>query len=279
MKTVKRKYPKFFLFLLIFQATALPRLTGNIISPIPDLKITTTKLEYNSTSIDKKYIAANADEPIGNLLLKSYSNGVLNLSGKLKNYPDRNAKLKRMLYIITNQSKHPIRIINLENNNLTKIPKIIEKYKRLEVLFLANNQIQELPKEITNLQILTWLDLENNKLINLPNNIGKLKMLKRINLRCNSLFILPNSFYELNSIEEVDLRNNILCEINSHIGNLQNLVYLQLDNNNLMSIPYNIQKLEYLSWLSLRENNLDTKTLHFLNKLRNNKKGKMQISF
>ncbi len=57
-----------------------------------------------------------------------------------------------------------LRILHLENDNLSKLPKDFLKLDHIETLFLNNNNFIELPKEIKGLNHLKFLDFHDNKL-------------------------------------------------------------------------------------------------------------------
>lgn len=101
-------------------------------------------------------------------------------------------------------------ILNLSNQNLTKVPdsvfnqtglkelnvsnnKIggavqsqINQLKSLAILNLSNNQMTGLPAEIGQLSNLEVLDVSNNKLSGLPYEIGNLQKLKTFKISGNS---------------------------------------------------------------------------------------------
>ena len=55
-----------------------------------------------------------------------------------------------------------MKILNLENNQLTSLPAEIGKLEKLERLYLDNNELTSLPAEIGKLEKLEELDLINN---------------------------------------------------------------------------------------------------------------------
>lgn len=59
---------------------------------------------------------------------------------------------------------HQLRILNLPNQNIRKIPNCVSNMKYLEILDLSNNKIKELPEKLTDLKNLKHLKLDGNDL-------------------------------------------------------------------------------------------------------------------
>jgi len=98
--------------------------------------------------------------------------------------------------------------LNIENNQLTELPKEIGNLTRLTSLNIKNNQLTELPKEIGNLTSLIWFGIENNQLTELPKEIGNLTSLTSLNIKNNQLTELPKEIGNLTSLTWLGIENN-----------------------------------------------------------------------
>ncbi|MBY8992674.1 MAG: leucine-rich repeat domain-containing protein [Candidatus Lokiarchaeota archaeon] len=58
-------------------------------------------------------------------------------------------------------------MLELNNNNIVKLPKSIGSLGSLEYLWLEDNQIQTLPEEVFNLPALKFVTIRNNPLKNI----------------------------------------------------------------------------------------------------------------
>jgi len=83
-----------------------------------------------------------------------------------------------------------LHILNLLDNNITKLPKDIGNLNGLKYLNLSNNQLRELPEEIINLNNLKYLNLSYNELEVLPENIEYLTNIEYLSLKNNPNLIL-----------------------------------------------------------------------------------------
>jgi len=84
-----------------------------------------------------------------------------------------------------------LRVLNLDNNQLTSLPPEIKSLHVFEELCLNNNQLTSLPPEIGQLTGLRRLSLENNRLISLPPELRFLTNLQRLDLAGNPLISPP----------------------------------------------------------------------------------------
>ncbi|KAK9880733.1 hypothetical protein WA026_013057 [Henosepilachna vigintioctopunctata] len=82
--------------------------------------------------------------------------------------------------------------------------------KKATILNLYNNNISKLPDSFSSLTHLVKLDLSKNCLKELPENFGDLVRLKHLDLYQNQLVRLPLSFSKLKSLKWLDLKENRL---------------------------------------------------------------------
>lgn len=81
-----------------------------------------------------------------------------------------------------------IKEIHISNNFITDIPAdFCESLPQLKVLDLKDNKIEKLPDEINMLQSLMRLDLSNNSILSIPNNLSTLAHLVSLQLDGNPI--------------------------------------------------------------------------------------------
>jgi len=96
-----------------------------------------------------------------------------------------------------------LKSLDLHNNRITEVPKMISQLYHLENLDLSDNKITYLPSQICQLSELKHLKLRGNLLRELPEHIGNLNNLETINIRENQITVLPLSFHKLQKLKEI----------------------------------------------------------------------------
>lgn len=163
-----------------------------------------------------------------------------------------------------NLTKLPESIVNLKNlkclslnsNQLTSLVDSLEKIEKLEILNLRFNQLTNLPESISNLTRLNSLSLSNNLLTSLPNSIGNLSNLTELYLGNNQLKDLPKSLSSLSNLAKLRISSNCLETISEVITKLVNLRELDLSINKISFLPESISQLTNLKELSVGFNEL-----------------------
>jgi internalin A len=100
--------------------------------------------------------------------------------------------------------------LDLSNEELTKLPPTIGRFRSLQTLNLDDNQLTSLPAELSSLTSLTWLYLDNNELTLLSAELSSLTSLKGLYLHNNQLTSLPAELSSLTSLTWLYLDGNPL---------------------------------------------------------------------
>jgi Leucine-rich repeat (LRR) protein len=173
-----------------------------------------------------------------------------------------------------------VKVLNLSNLGLGKLPDEIYNFKNLEELDLSKNEFEvlrlnakKLPKlkkillaenllsensiKIKRNKHVQILSLSDNAFEAFPKRIQRNKGLKDIHLANN--FIKSTEgirFKKMKSLELMNFYNNQITSLSEKIGYLENLQILDLYHNQLSFLPQNIVKLKKLQTLAVSNNNL-----------------------
>jgi internalin A len=158
-----------------------------------------------------------------------------------------------------------LRSLVLWGNRLTTLPPEIGQLTQLQSLNLYGNKLTILPPEIGQLTALRMFGLSGNDLTTLPPEIGRLTALEELYLghfmlfdEHNDLTVLPSEIGQLTKLQRLNLSFNHLTALPTEIGRLTELQSLNLNNNRLMALPPEIFQLAALRWLGLTGNCLTT---------------------
>lgn len=191
-------------------------------------------------------------------------------------------------------------VIDLSNQNLSRIPEIVFDNNKVKILFLDNNNIQRIPSEIERLTNLYLFSFEKNRIARLPNEIGELKKLQILNgaynkldslknkkglpetiknlselryfnIEGNGLVSLPVEIFQLKKLEILNLKGNEINSLNEKVKELENLQELNLQKTHLSHIPKGILNLKKLQILNIKDNPFHINTIEIeLNRLKHN---------
>ncbi|CAF1578867.1 unnamed protein product, partial [Didymodactylos carnosus] len=152
---------------------------------------------------------------------------------------------------------------------ISKVPPEFQCLKNLKILHLDNNNITSLPKEIGELHNLERFTISNNHLRTLPNELRYLNKLQSIHLSNNHIEEFPLSICYLNSLTFLDLCYNILKKLPKSIQHLKRLKTLLLLGNKLQRLPNELCQLSVLETLWIGENHITQLPVdfHLLNNL------------
>lgn len=155
--------------------------------------------------------------------------------------------------------------VDLSQNNLKKIPKIIFKLHNLQELNISQNHLTELNhlEELKNLQI---LNIGMNDFKKFPYEITKLKKLKTLDIWWNDIKTFPEEFYKNNiTIEQLDLTSMFEFDFTNNLSKIhrfKNLRQLNLGNNQIKKLNIEFNKLSNLETFGyIRQDKIDAKSL------------------
>ena len=170
-----------------------------------------------------------------------------------------------------------LQFINLQNNNITALPKNITKMQwlvdfnlsgntvntnqsfnylkqlpRLKSLWLTNNKLNHLPEALFNLTSLKCLYIEHNNIYNIPEAMQTMKKLWIIHAGHNKFKTLPKAFAKMPALLLLHINN---CEIDSipscYSSKTCKIAGIILDHNKLSKKKKNYWKKEFHNFFLL----------------------------
>ncbi|KAL6846922.1 hypothetical protein ACP4OV_022775 [Aristida adscensionis] len=147
-----------------------------------------------------------------------------------------------------------LRVLDLRESSIHKLPSSIGKLKQLRYLNAPGIQDRMIPSCITKLSKLVYLNLSGSVISALPELIGELEDLVYLNLSgCSEISELPESFGKLKSVVHLDLSNcTHVTGVSEVLENLTQLQYLNLSFcKNIGEVPEALGSLTKLQYLNL----------------------------
>ncbi|WP_200976307.1 energy transducer TonB [Echinicola sp. 20G] len=154
----------------------------------------------------------------------------------------------------------------LRNKSLEGFSKLNQTLNHVKYLDIENCNVSRLPRQLELLPMLEELYAPFNKIDGLPEEFCKLKNLKVVGLGDNKFEIIPKEIYQLEKLEMLDFGNNKIEIIGGEISNLKNMKLLIISKNKLRSLPPSIKELESLEQLYLKGNKISKEEIEKLRK-------------
>ena len=169
----------------------------------------------------------------------------------------------RLIKDLKEATREPLRVfqLDLSDQGLTEIPKVISTFKNLRLLNLSNNSIYQMNDALSNLRELQILKLTNNRLsvFDFSKISGSSAILEEIYLRGNILRKIDQSIQDFQQIRVLDLGRNKIAQIDNELY-LKNLRWLHLDANELKILP-SLAVSSKLDMLNINDNQITEFTL------------------
>lgn len=145
--------------------------------------------------------------------------------------------------------------LNLQGNQLTRVPPTVRANRALESLWLGNNSLTRLDtRPLRRLRRLTDLNLYNAGLTALPRTIRQLKRLTVLDLYYNKLTALPRQIGQLRRLEQLALSYNELSALPGRLRRLTRLQTLYVHHNRISTLPPDLHRLRQLNTLDISHN-------------------------
>jgi tRNA A-37 threonylcarbamoyl transferase component Bud32 len=123
-----------------------------------------------------------------------------------------------------------LRILFLSNNDFEKIPSVLARCPKLEMISFKSNALTTIDEEVLPIDT-RWLILTDNRIEKLPNSMGQLHRLQKLALAGNRLIHLPESMANCKNIELVRLSANQLTVMPDWLFQLPKLAWLAFSGN------------------------------------------------
>lgn len=162
-----------------------------------------------------------------------------------------------------------LRVLDLDNNEIVKIPSKIGELKSLEVLSINNNELEEIPNEIGELESLEELSISDNRIEELPVEIGSLGNLKKLNINSNLIEEIPSSLGNIFELQILLANNNLISFLPDEMENLKKLMVLDLYSNKLNSLDSSLLGMDSLYYINLGSNRIYSFGLETYEKVKN----------
>ena len=115
-------------------------------------------------------------------------------------------QLKKPTGELTKADLEEVTYLSLKNNQLTEVPKGLEKCAKLKKLILFNNRLTDV-SALANLTQLEWLFLDFNQLTDVQ-GLEKLPQLTGLNIDFNKLTEVPKGLEKLTQLEKLSVKSN-----------------------------------------------------------------------
>lgn len=152
-----------------------------------------------------------------------------------------------------------LEILSMNDIELDKFPKNIEKCRSLKIISIFSSSIEKLPETIGNLSLLEELHLQQCFEISyLPLTLKNCKLLENISISNCNFKEFPSILFELENLKNIDISSNDISILPEKISILKKLDYLKIDNTKIKEIPDSIELCVSLREIHAKNSYLET---------------------
>ena len=189
-------------------------------------KISTSNLilKYDSYPYPKKISSKNSSKEKSNKLINT-----VEIEKNLKKY---------YLLLKCDKAFSGITHFYASNINIMKFEKkFFSHFRSLIIVDLSNNNLSKIPGGLFKLKYIKELNLEKNHINYIQHQLSSLINLEKINLAYNEISFLPNSLFKLQKLQILLINYNKIKLIPIEIGLMKNLTRLNIFNNSINELP------------------------------------------
>lgn len=146
-----------------------------------------------------------------------------------------------------------LEVLDLSDNQLTKLPDSIVRLKNLKIIFFARNSFTEFPSILAKCSTLKMIGFKSNQIKRVPENAFP-PLLKWLILTDNKIEELPKSIGDCKLLQKCMLSGNKIIELPTEMNSCVNLELLRVSANKIKLIPKWLFELPNLSWVAFGGN-------------------------
>lgn len=153
-----------------------------------------------------------------------------------------------------------VKVLDLSDQNLKKLPNDILKLSNLEELSIGYNpdlDIESAFELLAQLEKLVFLDVQNSELKVIPDNISNLKSLEVLWLDDNLIEEFPEAIKKMKNLKELKLFSNKISQVSFKTGDLPNLEVIDLCYNEFILFPVELAVLPNLKQIIIWYNYIE----------------------
>lgn len=149
-----------------------------------------------------------------------------------------------------------LEVLDLSNNQLSELPDGFECLVNLRILFLTNNDFEKIPAVIARCPKLEMISFKSNRLTQVDENVLPVDT-RWLILTENIIESLPDSMGQLHCLQKLALAGNQLTHLPESMANCKNLELARLSANRLTAMPDWLFQLPKLAWLAFSGNDFN----------------------
>ena len=146
-----------------------------------------------------------------------------------------------------------LEVLNLSGNQLRKLPHLLTRLHKLQVLFASDNDFEVLPEVLGDCPALHMVGFKANRIADVPASALP-PTLRWLTLTDNAIGHLPAELGQRPALQKLMLAGNRLQALPDSLQQAHRLELLRISANRLSEVPAWLTELPRLSWLALAGN-------------------------